>query len=277
LIVSSHNKSIPFNEKYFKQILDSSSYLENISTLKDMLIDDGFIYLKNFFKKEEILDLREYYFELFPENTILKNGTSNREGISSGKKFNVVYGSEDHPAYKFVRSEKLKKFIKSKKLSILISQLAECKTKRLKRIVIRHLYKGSRSSAKAHRDSQWSTGNVLSSWIVLGDCPVDSGGIVYLEKSNKLKLEKIKPHFPKYSGTKWITDDLKDLSDKLKKRWCYTNFQAGDLIIHDPDVIHASLDSNNDYMRLSIEVRFIPAIDTPDSKWTGDWKGGDGY
>ena len=30
-------------------------------------------------------------------------------------------------------------------------------------------------------------------------------------------------------------------------------------------------------MRLSIEVRFIPAKDTPDSKWTGDWKGGDGY
>ena len=277
MIVSSHNKLIPFNEKYFKRILDSSSYLENIPTLKELLIDDGFIYLKDFFKKEEILDLREYYFELFPENTILKNGTSNREGISSGKKFNVVYGSEDHPAYKFVRSEKLNNFIKSKKLAILINHLAECKTKRLKRVVVRHLYKSSRTSAKAHRDSQWSTGNVLSSWIVLGDCPVDSGGIVYLEKSNKLKLEKIKPHFPKYYDTKWITDDLKDLSDKLEKRWCYTNFKAGDLIIHDPDVIHASLDSNNEYMRLSIEVRFIPVKESPDSRWTGDWKGGDGY
>ena len=145
MIVSSHNKSIPFTDKYFKQILDSSSYLENISTLKELLIDDGFIYLKDFFKKEEIFDLREYYFESFPENTILKNGTSNREGISSGKKFNVAYGSEDHPAYKFVRSKKLNNFIKNKKLVILINHLAECKTKQLKRIVIRHLYKGSTS------------------------------------------------------------------------------------------------------------------------------------
>ena len=277
MIVSSHNKSIPFTEKYFTRIPDSNSYLENIATLRKYLINDGFIYIKNFFNKEDILELREFYFKLFPVNTILKDGTSLREGIYSGKNIAVMYGSEDHPAYRFVRSEKLKKFIKSKKLSILINQLAECKTKQLKRIVIRHLYKSSRTSAKAHRDSQWSTGNVLSSWIVLGDCPVDSGGIVYLEKSNKLKLEKITPHFLKYYDTNWITDDLKDLSDKLDKHWCYTNFKAGDLIIHDPDVIHATLDSNNDYMRLSIEVRFIPAKDTPDSKWTGDWKGGDGY
>ena len=81
MIVSSHNKLIPFTEKYFKRIPDSSSYLENISTLQELLIDDGFIYLKDFFKREEILDLREYYFELFPDNTILKNGTSIREGI----------------------------------------------------------------------------------------------------------------------------------------------------------------------------------------------------
>ena len=277
MIVSSHNKSIPFNDKYFTRIPDSSSYLENISTLQELLIDDGFIYLKDFFNKEDILELREYYFELFPENTILKNGTSNREGISSGKKFNVVYGSEDHPAYRFVRSDKFKKFIKSKKLAILINHLAECKTKQLKRIVIRHLYKGSRTSAKAHRDAQWSTGNVLSSWIVLGDCPIDSGGIVYLEKSNKINLQKVKSFFPKFINTKWITDDLKALSDKTKKRWCFANFQAGDLVIHDPNVIHASLDANNDYMRLSIEVRFIPAKENPDSRWTSEWIGGDGY
>ena len=188
-----------------------------------------------------------------------------------------MYGSEDHPAYRFVRSEKLKKFIKSKKLSILNNQLAECKTKQLKRIVIRHLYKGSRTSAKAHRDAQWSTGNVLSSWIVLGDCPVDSGGIVYLEKSNKIDLQKVKSFFPKFINTKWITDDLKALSDKTKKRWCFANFQAGDLVVHDPNVIHASLDANNDYMRLSIEVRFIPAKENPDSGWTREWSGGDGY
>ena len=277
MIVSSHNKSIPFNDKYFTRIPDSSSYLENSSTLRKCLINDGFIYLKNFFNKEDILELREFYFKLFPVNTILKDGTSLMDGICSGKKFGVVYGSEDHPAYRFVRSDKLKKFIKSKKLSILNNQLAECKTKQLKRIVIRHLHKGSLISAKAHRDAQWSTGNVLSSWIVLGDCPVDSGGIVYLEKSNKMDLQKVKSFFPKFINTKWITDDLKALSDKTKKRWCFTNFQAGDLVIHDPNVIHASLDANNDYMRLSIEVRFIPAKENPDSGWTSEWSGGDGY
>ena len=277
MIVSSHNKSIPFSEQYFTRISDSNSYLENIATLRKYLINDGFIYLKNFFNKEDILELREFYFKLFPVNTILKDGTSLREGICSGKNFGVVYGSEDHPAYRFVRSEKLKKFIKSKKLSILNNQLAECKTKQLKRIVIRHLHKGSLISAKAHRDAQWSTGNVLSSWIVLGDCPVDSGGIVYLEKSNKIDLQKVKSFFPKFINTKWITDDLKALSDKTKKRWCFANFQAGDLVIHDPNVIHASLDSNNDYMRLSIEVRFIPAKENPDSGWTSEWSGGDGY
>ena len=277
MLVFSHNKSIPFNEKYFKRIPDSSSYLENISTLQELLIDDGFIYLKDFFNKEDILELREFYFKLFPVNTILKDDTSLREGICSGKKFGVPYGSEDHPAYRFVRSEKLKRFIKSKKLSILNNQLAECKTKQLKRIVIRHLHKGSRTSAKAHRDAQWSKGNVLSSWIVLGDCPIDSGGIVYLEKSNKIDLQKVKSFFPKFINTKWITDDLKALSDKTKKRWCFANFQAGDLVVHDPNVIHASLDANNDYMRLSIEVRFIPAKENPDSGWTREWSGGDGY
>ena len=277
MLVSSHNKSIPFTKKYFKEISDSSAYLDNISILRELLIDDGFIYLKDYFNRQEILDLRGYYFELFPVNTILKDGTSLMDGICSGKKFGVVYGSEDHPAYRFVRSDKLKKFIKSKKLSILNNQLAECKTKQLKRIVIRHLHKGSLTSAKAHTDAQWSTGNVLSSWIVLGDCPVDSGGIVYLEKSNKIDLQKVKSFFPKFINTKWITDDLKDLSDKTKKRWCFSNFKAGDLLIHDSNVIHASLDANNDYMRLSIEVRYIPTKENPDPRWTAEWRGGDGY
>ena len=119
MIVSSHNKSIPFTEKYFTRIPDSNSYLENIGTLRKYLINDGFIYLKNFFNKEDILELREFYFKLFPVNTILKDGTSLREGICSGKNIGVMYGSEDHPAYLFVRSEKLKEFIKSNKLSIL--------------------------------------------------------------------------------------------------------------------------------------------------------------
>ena len=277
MIVTSHGKSIDFDENYFFKMTDSSAEIDNIVLLRDRLKTVGWLYIKNFFDKEEILDLREYYFSQFSENTILKEGTTPRQGIFSGNNFSIPYGTKGHPAYDFVRSEKLKSFANNEKLHTLSNQLLEKNTIQLPRKVFRNLNRNAKTSAKAHSDAQWANGDVLTSWIVLGDCPIDVGGLVYLEKSHEMDLQTIKALFPEFLDSQWITDDLKALSDKTKMRWGYIDYEAGDLMLHLIDNIHASLDSNNDYMRLSIELRYIADDADLDSRWTRDWEGGDGY
>src|SRR5690606_4861709 len=55
-----------------------------------------------------------------------------------------------------------------------------------KRKIIRHLLPGSVACTRAHYDLIYlrgGTDNICSSWIPIGDTPVEMGGLVYLENS----------------------------------------------------------------------------------------------
>jgi ectoine hydroxylase-related dioxygenase (phytanoyl-CoA dioxygenase family) len=67
------------------------------------------------------------------------------------------------------------------------------------------------------------------------------------------------------------------LSKKTKRRWLWSDYQAGDLVLHSPYIIHASLDSSTDLMRVSTDVRFMAQDDPIDPRWTNDWFADDTY
>jgi hypothetical protein len=60
-------------------------------------------------------------------------------------------------------------------------------------------------------------------------------------------------------------------------QWLYTDFKAGDIMLHNPYIVHASLDCNSDVMRLSTDVRFADINGRIDARWLDDWRGDDGY
>ncbi|MBC7554444.1 MAG: hypothetical protein H7257_10740 [Taibaiella sp.] len=77
--------------------------------------------------------------------------------------------------------------------------------------------------------------------------------------------------------TRPIAQDLKAVSDITGLPWLYSDFKAGDIVVHDPYVVHASLDCNTDAMRLSTDLRFVAASERTDPRWQNAWRGDDGY
>ena len=74
-----------------------------------------------------------------------------------------------------------------------------------------------------------------------------------------------------------ITHDLKWLSDFSGRRWLCTDYAAGDVVVHSPAIIHASVDGELDLMRVSTDVRFRRAGSPSDPRWLDDWSADDGY
>ena len=281
---TSNRSEIPFTPQYFEEL--SPADISNKEELVARFERDGYVFLRSFLNRESVFDLREEYMKQF-DDIIFKEGTSRREGIFSGK---LQYqpsehGLPHHPAAQFVKNSKFIAFTHNPRLRAVAELLMEgADVVQLKRKPLRHFYKGTYVSSRAHSDYTYlndGTDNILTVWIPLGDIPMETGGLLYLKGSHKLDLsmlrETVNENGEQPADSRPISGDLKEVSDVTGLPWLYADFKAGDIVLHNPFIVHASLDCNTDAMRLSTDVRFADINGRIDSRWLDDWRGDDGY
>ncbi len=148
------------------------------------------------------------------------------------------------------------------------------------RKLIRHALVNDTWITPAHYDLVYlreGSPKLLSAWIPLGDCPVERGGLIYLEGSHK--------HFAARDAAEGgrlraehISYDLPALAEQLDTRWLITDYRAGDVVVHSPYLLHASLNNADDQrrMRLSTDIRFQPSREAIDPRWQAHWRDDDG-
>ncbi|MEP6987637.1 MAG: dehydrogenase, partial [Chloroflexota bacterium] len=73
------------------------------------------------------------------------------------------------------------------------------------------------------------------------------------------------------SETGWLTKDLPLLANRLNSRWLMADYEAGDMVIHSPYMIHASTTNTRMTMRLSTDIRYQLVRDEIDPRWTANW------
>jgi hypothetical protein len=73
-----------------------------------------------------------------------------------------------------------------------------------------------------------------------------------------------------------FSHDLAWTARVLGGRWLWTDFDAGDVTVHRADLVHASLDTTTEVMRLSADVRFQRTGTPVDERWMVDWSADDG-
>ena len=75
-----------------------------------------------------------------------------------------------------------------------------------------------------------------------------------------------------------LTADLPGLAEKYNSRWLMTDFKAGDVMVHSPYIVHASLDNVDPSrrLRLSTDIRYQRAADPIDWRWQHHWSDDDG-
>ena len=165
-----------------------------------------------------------------------------------------------------------------------------------KRKIIRFTHPGEDHCTGGHYDLIYlraGTDHIATSWIPLGDIPVEMGGLIYLEHSDavgrKMEAEfRIKnatlPPEERISAFNrnmrengWITTNLVDMADRFNSRWLIADYEAGDMVIHSPYLIHAATVNRDplDRARLSTDIRYQRADDPIDPRWAKDWTLGD--
>ena len=117
------------------------------------------------------------------------------------------------------------------------------------------------------------TQELYSCWTPFGDVSLDMGPIVFCVGSNR--FENVRATYGKADVDRdmiegHFSDDPLEIVEKFGGRWATTTFSAGDLIIFNMFLMHASLVNTSDKIRITADTRYQLASEPIDERWVGE-------
>ncbi|MFE4513410.1 phytanoyl-CoA dioxygenase family protein [Kitasatospora sp. NPDC056783] len=277
-VLTSNGVSLPYTARYVGRMRRSDA--TRTEALRSRIHEDGYLYLTGFLPTETVIDLRADYFSRF-DPVLLARRTTPADGVFSGRLPEGLppFGLPGHPAYEFVRSAKFSSFANSPSLKALAEDLLGRPARLVPRQLVRNYCRAFPGASRAHRDADYMTGGeAVTMWLPIGPCSVETGGIAYLEGSHTLpgaRMASLRRVTDRPGDPRPISHDLGLVARVLDRRWLVADYTAGDVVVHLPHTIHASLDNTTDVMRLSMDIRFVPADTEIDADWCEPWSGDD--
>jgi hypothetical protein len=280
---SSNGVPLEFDDLHFAPMRDSTGLRYDTGRLRERYRQDGYLLLRGVLPESRVWRLRAEYFATFPA-AYFKQGTERSAGVYSGHPPVGLppYGVPGHPAHDFVRGRVFAEFTAQPGLEGLARALLGAPVALVPRKVLRHFDASSKEATRAHVDRAYPSGadsDLVTMWIPLGDCPVETGGLVYLEGSHRLApgaVDRPRTVTDRPHDRRPFSHDLAWTARTLGGRWLWTDFRAGDVALHCPDLVHASLDTVTETMRLSTDIRFQRAGLPIRQEWTRPWSADDG-
>jgi len=240
---------------------------------------DGYLFLKGILDRDKILEFRRSYFSALAPAGLLQPGSQPIEGIAGagpvdGERARAILFNQIVPGPEYdvlCTSPELVGFYEW----FLGGQVFLHKRK-----IIRHVRVGEGGATGAHFDLVYlrgGTDRLYTSWIPIGDTPATNGGLIYLEGSHEY-FYKLDQEATKKVIAQWLTKDLPDIANRLDTRWLVADYEAGDMVVHTPYMVHAALNNSSptDAMRLSTDIRYQLVSDPIDQRWQNHWRDDDG-
>ena len=263
--------------------------------LREQYQAQGYLWLKGILKRSEVLDFRRRFFEAFSETGLLKASSDPVEGIYSGG------GEQKQEVHRIwmeaVRWSAYEELCKSPAIVKFYEAFLGGDVHLHKRKIIRFTKPSDPSCTGGHYDLIYlraGTDRLCSSWIPIGDIPVEMGGLLYLEGSDALGRqmeaeftrknadlspeERMSAYNKNMKEGGWISADLPALAELFNGRWLIADYEAGDMVVHSPYIIHASTVNadHGGHMRLSTDIRYQLSSDEMDPRWNDHFFAGDG-
>jgi hypothetical protein len=134
------------------------------------------------------------------------------------------------------------------------------------------------------------THRLFTSWTPIGDCGLDIGGLIVLERSHKHEkllanycqkdvdawCENRRDAAPRGLGEGgnigrhgWLSKDPVLLRERLGGRWLTAEYRAGDLVVFTVQTVHGGMDNRSNQIRLSTDTRYQLASEPVDERWIG--------
>jgi ectoine hydroxylase-related dioxygenase (phytanoyl-CoA dioxygenase family) len=265
-----------------------------IDVLRAQYDAQGYVWLKHLIAPAEVWDFRARYFAALRSAAMIAPESNPVDGIYAGSGENKRLVTEK--LVEISRWARYEAFCLAKPIVDFYEAFFQAPIYLHKRMLIRHTRPGDPNCTGAHYDLVYlraGTDQLCTSWIPIGDIPVDMGGLVYLEGSDgwgrtmeaefSIKNadlspeERLSAYNKNMNEAGWLTKNLPELADRLNTRWLMADYEAGDMVVHSPYMIHASTMNENPEgrMRLSTDIRFQRASDEIDPRWQTHWYPGD--
>ncbi|MDQ6783590.1 MAG: phytanoyl-CoA dioxygenase family protein [Actinomycetota bacterium] len=282
--VTSNGVEVPFDARHFAALTDSTYRRRDPAALRERYGCDGYLFLRSVIEPERLRRLAADYFGAF-DPSYLDGHHPPEAGIFSGHRPNDLpaHGTVGHPAHDFVRTAAFAELAHDPDLTDLATTVLDAPCRILPRKIVRHFDRSTRRASRAHSDHRYlneGSDQLLTMWIPLTDTPLATGGLIYLEDSEDLdpsELDRLSQVSDRPNDQRSISHNLAWVAEQLGRRWLWADFRAGDIALHSPRVVHASLDTSTDAMRLSADLRFLVVGEEADPRWLQAWAGDDGY
>ena len=117
----------------------------------------------------------------------------------------------------------------------------------------------------------------LTAWCPIGDVSLEGGGLMYLDRSfdigkateeefsrnagNLTDEERVSAFNKNMNDGAFLSRDPPRYGEGLKRNWLITEYEAGDVIFHNPYMVHASCKNKDpqNRIRLATDLRFVDA------------------
>lgn len=257
--------------------------------LKGQYRQQGYLWLKGFFDRNEVLEFRRHFFSAFAGTGLLEAGSDPTEGLyGGGEKADEVR----KVLMEFARTAAYESFCLQPRLWRFYDEFLAGPSYLHKRKIIRYTAPGKGFTTPAHYDLIYLRGgsdSVCTSWIPIGDTPVAMGGLIYLEGSDSLGREmerefaarnvelppeeRISAYNRNMAEGGWVGKDLPTMAERFNSRWLVADYEAGDMLVHSSYMIHAASDNVDPYkrIRLSTDIRYQNIRDEIDARWSNHW------
>ncbi len=246
--------------------------------LRRRIARDGYAFLPGFLDPGQVEQFRRYYFDALAPAGLTATSTAGDE-IDRATLRRVLFNE-------VVPGREYERLCRTPAIVDWFNWLLDGDVHLHRRKIIRHVRPGETgvgTATQAHYDLLYlreGSDHVLSMWIPLGDCPVERGGLTYLEGSHRWVAdderssdqEPSRPRRPAAS----ITADLPALADQHDARWLIADYATGDVMVHCAQIVHAALDNADDVVRLSTDIRYQRSDEPIDARWQRHWHDTDG-
>ncbi len=260
-----------------------------MNALREQYRAQGYLWLRGFLERERVLAFRRRYFEtMLPTGLIAPDGDLTA-GRSTGQPFDRDL--HNRLLMEVVRSAAFEAFCLDERIWRFYEAFLDGPVYLHKRKILRSSLPGTQSSTAAHYDLIYlrgGTSSVCTSWIPIGDVPVEMGGLVYLEGSHTIGQqmeaefaaknatlspeEQVSAYNRNMTEGGWVSKNLPEMAERFNTRWLIADYEAGDMMVHSAHMIHAStVNQHPAQIRLSTDIRYQRVRDEIDARWGQHW------
>ncbi|MCI1778044.1 MAG: phytanoyl-CoA dioxygenase family protein [Paenibacillus lautus] len=265
-------RELEWGGKYLTELRDCNDMLEDTVALRNRLQEDGYLLIRGFHKREQVLNARMEFLNKLAAMGRLDPNALVEDGIIGSENKGGMWGGSteqlqpDFPQFLDV--------VNSPAVLDFFGRL-------LGGAAMTYDYKWPRAVARggntgAHYDVVYmgrGTKDLYTMWTPFGDIPLEMGTLAMCLGSQH--FTKIKQTYGEMDvdrdnvATGWFSEDPVEIVDRYGGQWATTAFEAGDAIIFGMYMMHTSLNNSTSRFRISADTRYQLASEPVDERWIG--------